>query len=106
MRKIIPFLLTIGILPTWANALSLDDALRATYTACIGIDDELSDLKKMAGINTAITAVGTAAGAGATITGVVQTYTVPMSSADQTLYNNNYNRIKNLFNTAQLGGFF
>lgn len=38
--------------------------------------------------------------------GVVQTYTVPMSSADQTLYNNNYNRIKNLFNTAQLGGFF
>ena len=75
MRKIIPFLLTIGILPTWANALSLDDALRATYTACVGIDDELSDLKKMAGINTAITAVGTAAGAGATITGVVKAST-------------------------------
>ena len=75
MRKIIPFLLTIGMLPTWANALSLDDALRATYTACVGIDDELSDLKKMAGINTAITAVGTAAGAGATITGVVKAST-------------------------------
>lgn len=75
MRKIIPVLLTIGILPTWANALSLDDALRATYTACVGIDDELSDLKKMAGINTAITAVGTAAGAGATITGVVKAST-------------------------------
>lgn len=75
MRKIIPFLLTIGILPTWANALSLDDALRATYIACVGIDDELSDLKKMAGINTAITAVGTAAGAGATITGVVKAST-------------------------------
>ena len=63
------------MLPTWANALSLDDALRATYTACVGIDDELSDLKKMAGINTAITAVGTAAGAGATITGVVKAST-------------------------------
>ncbi len=75
MRKIIPFLLTIGMLPTWANALSLDDALRATYTACVGIDDELADLKKMAGINTAITAVGTAAGAGATITGVVKAST-------------------------------
>lgn len=75
MRKIIPVLLTIGMLPTWANALSLDDALRATYTACVGIDDELSDLKKMAGINTAITAVGTAAGAGATITGVVKAST-------------------------------
>lgn len=75
MRKIIPVLLTIGMLPTWANALSLDDALRATYSACVGIDDELSDLKKMAGINTAITAVGTAAGAGATITGVVKAST-------------------------------
>ncbi len=55
-----------------ANTLPLDDALRATYIACVGIDDELSDLKKMAGINTAITAVGTAAGAGATITGLVK----------------------------------
>ena len=55
-----------------ANVQSLDDALRATYTACVGIDDELSDLKKMAGINTAITAVGTVAGAGATVTGFVK----------------------------------
>lgn len=55
-----------------ANVLPLDDALRATYTACVGIDDELADLKKMAGINTAITSVGTAAGAGAAITGFVK----------------------------------
>ena len=55
-----------------ANILSLDDALRATYTACVGIDDELSDLKTMAGINTAITSVGTAAGVGATVTGLVK----------------------------------
>ena len=55
-----------------AEVLDLDDALRATYTACVGIDDELADLKKMAGINTAVTAVGTAAGVGATVVGVVK----------------------------------
>ena len=55
-----------------ADVLGLDDALRATYTACVGIDEGLSDLKKMAGINTAVTAVGTAAGAGATVVGIVK----------------------------------
>lgn len=55
-----------------ANILPLDDALRATYTACVGIDDELSELKTMAGINTAITAVGTATGTGATVVGIVK----------------------------------
>lgn len=55
-----------------ANIMPLDDALRATYTACVGIDDSLADLKKMAGINTAITSVGTTAGVGATITGFVK----------------------------------
>lgn len=54
------------------DILSLDDALRATYTACVGIDDEISHLKTMAGINTAITSVGTAAGVGATVTGFVK----------------------------------
>ena len=55
-----------------ADIFPLDDALRATYTACVGIDDELADLKKMAGINTAITAVGTATGTGATVVGLVK----------------------------------
>ena len=45
-----------------ADILPLNDALRATYTACVGIDDNLADLKKMAGINTAVTGVGTAVG--------------------------------------------
>ena len=53
-----------------ADILSLDDALRATYVACVGIDEELTDLKKMAGINTAITAVGTAVNVGATVVGI------------------------------------
>ncbi len=55
-----------------AHADSLDDALRATYTSCVGIDNELADLKKMAGINTAVTGVGTGLGAGATIVGIVK----------------------------------
>ena len=54
------------------DALSLDDALRATYTACVGIDAELSELKKMAGINTAITGVGTGLGIGATTVGIIK----------------------------------
>ena len=58
--------------PAYADVLSLNDALRATYTACVGIDDELADLKTMAGINTAITSVGTATGVGATVTGLVK----------------------------------
>ena len=55
-----------------ADILPLDDALRATYVACVGIDDELSDLKKMAGINTAVTGVGTGLGAGATVVGIIK----------------------------------
>ena len=55
-----------------AEVLDLNSALRATYTACVGIDDELADLKKLAGINTAVTAVGTAAGGAATVVGLVK----------------------------------
>ncbi len=53
-----------------ADVLPLEDALRATYVSCMGIDEELSDLKKMAGINTAVTAVGTGLGIGAVAVGV------------------------------------
>ena len=56
----------------YADILPLDDALRATYTACVGIDDELAELKKMAGINTAVTGVGTAVNTGATVVGIVK----------------------------------
>ena len=47
-------------------------ALQQTYISCIGIDEQLNDLKKMAGINTAVTAVGTAAGVGATVVGFIK----------------------------------
>ena len=38
--------------------------------------------------------------------GVVQSATEMQSQTGQQLYNNNYNRIKNIFITAHLGGFF
>jgi hypothetical protein len=58
-----------------ADMLSLDDALRATYTACVDIDDRLHDLKVLACVNTAVTSVGTAAGVGASVTGFVKAAT-------------------------------
>ena len=71
MRFIALFLMFLPF-TAMADVLPLYDALRATYTACVGIDEELSDLKKMAGINTAVTGVGTATGVGATATGLVK----------------------------------
>lgn len=71
MRFIAVFLMFLPV-TAMAEVLPLYDALRATYTACVGIDDELAGLKTMAGINTAVTAVGTAAGVGATVTGIVK----------------------------------
>ena len=67
------FLLLLFLSPACADVLSLDDALRATYSACVGIDDNLAELKKMAGINTAVTGVGTGLNVGATVVGVVKT---------------------------------
>ena len=75
MKHKIPFILSVLCASTGtlhADILPFNDALRATYTACIGIDENLADLKKMAGINTAITSVGTATGIGATVTGIVK----------------------------------
>lgn len=68
----LPLMVCLGVSPAFANILPLDDALRATYTACIGIDEQLHDLKTMAGISTAVTAVGSATGAGAMVTGLVK----------------------------------
>lgn len=71
MRFIALFLMFLPF-TAMADVLSLYDALRATYTACVGIDEELSGLKTMAGMNTAVTGVGTATGVGATATGLVK----------------------------------
>ena len=70
MQKLLiaPLLLACAT-SAYGSQESLDAALRATYTACVGIDEELNDLRKMAGISTAVTSVGTLAGAGATVSG-------------------------------------
>ena len=55
-----------------AELTSLEKALQNTYIACVGIDDKLSDLKLLAGINTGVQAVGTGLGVGATAVGIVK----------------------------------
>jgi len=58
-----------------ANENDLIAALQDTYSACVGIDAKLADLKRMAGINTAITGVGTGLGIGATAVGIAKSQT-------------------------------
>ena len=54
------------------DALDLDVALRNTYRACVDIDENLHDLKVLAGVNTAVTAVGSGLGIGATAVGLAK----------------------------------
>jgi len=55
-----------------AEVLNLNLAIQNAQSACSGISDAMSDLKKMAGINTAVTAVGTVAGGVALGTGIAK----------------------------------
>ena len=93
MRFIAVFLMFLPV-TAMAEVLSLYDALRATYTACVGIDDELAGLKTMAGINTAVTGVGTAAGIGATVTGLVK------ASKDEQIEKLEMERLRKIVNSG------
>ena len=77
MRNVFLFLLlTFFICNAYgANVLDLDSALQNTYRACVGIDENLHDLKVLAGINTAVTSVGTGLGVGAVATGFAKVAT-------------------------------
>ncbi len=66
------FLACVFAFPTLAASDGLDTALENARAACGGISSELVELKKMAGINTAVTGVGTAVGVGATTVGIVK----------------------------------
>ena len=57
---------------SFADTLDLNTALQNTYRACVGIDDDLYDMKVLAGINTAVTGVGTGLGIGAVATGIAK----------------------------------
>ena len=74
MKRIYVFLL-VFVLTSNAHAaevLDLNTALQNTYRACADIDNNLHDLKVLAGVNTAVTAVGTGLGVGAAATGFVK----------------------------------
>lgn len=75
MKKI---LVLFGLLlPLCAHAADeeLTAAMNNARAACGGISEQFENIKKMAGINTAITGVGTGVGAGAVATGIMKNNT-------------------------------
>lgn len=74
MQKITAFLILSTLSCFCANAqdIDLDNALRETYINCVGIDESMHDMKVKAGINTAVTGVGTVAGGAALVVGLIK----------------------------------
>ena len=72
VRFLIALVAILSTLSVRAEVFDIEIALNNTKSACGGISEKLSPLKTMAGINTAVTGVGTAANAGATVVGVVK----------------------------------
>ncbi|MCL2017308.1 MAG: hypothetical protein FWG80_00845 [Alphaproteobacteria bacterium] len=73
MKKFLLFFVTVNALllcQVYADILALDIAVAETRDSCNGISDELKSLQTMAGINTAITGIGTVAGGGALYAGI------------------------------------
>lgn len=94
MKKLcVLFLLTMTCFAATAEDSGIESALRDTYTNCIGIDDALHDMKVKAGINTAVTGVGTGLGIGATATGIAKAH------VDATI-EQKFNELQNLTYTA------
>ncbi len=73
--RILIILFCLMLVPAYADTGQIDAAIAAARASCRGISNELADLKRMAGINTAVTAVGTAAGVGATAVGIIKANT-------------------------------
>lgn len=92
MKKTIAFfvLLTMGCISANAQDIDLENALRATYTNCVGIDDALHDMKVKAGINTAVTGVGTVAGGAALIVGIKKAHLMDKLSGIEDKYLDQY----------------
>ena len=71
MRRLGLAVLLFGVNAAYASTeltLAMDNVRRS----CGNISDELADMKRMAGINTAVTGVGTVAGGAATATGIAK----------------------------------
>ncbi len=73
MKKIITFfsIILIGT-PSLSAENYLTQAIINVKNNCIGISTELDDLKKMAGINTAVSGIGTVTAGGALATGIIK----------------------------------
>ncbi len=72
MRKIVSIFAIVVVMPFVANASDLTDAVENVRVACDGISNEMAHMKTMAGINTAVTGVGTVAGGVALGTGLAK----------------------------------
>lgn len=67
--------LIVGMVACGANAAdisALDVSIQNVRAACDGLSNQMGELKRMAGINTAVTGVGTLASGGATVAGIVK----------------------------------
>ncbi|MBO7067004.1 MAG: hypothetical protein J6W40_05290 [Alphaproteobacteria bacterium] len=71
-KTVLAFLLAVICFNAMADDFAMDAALRATYENCVGIDESLHDMKVLAGINTAVSGVGTGLGIGATAVGIAK----------------------------------
>ena len=72
LKRLVFLLSCMVISPGLCDDAELLAQIERTRAACVGLSDSLSDLKKMAGINTAVTAVGTVAGGVALGTGLAK----------------------------------
>jgi hypothetical protein len=73
MKKAFVILVLLAANPSFAgDPTDFDSALADVRQSCSGISEKITRMKIMAGINTAVTGVGTAAGIGATAVGFVK----------------------------------
>ena len=49
MKKLLSVIVSLGLVPGVVRAVTLEAALQETYISCVGIDEELSDLKNFVG---------------------------------------------------------
>ncbi len=72
IKRFSAFCMCLISLPAFAASVELDVALSRARTACGGISDTMAEMKRMAGVNTAVTGVGTAVGVAATAVGIAK----------------------------------
>ena len=75
MRTAFSVFALMGIISSAHAAVDIEAALSKVRTSCGGISEELNTMKTLAGIGTAVSAVGTVAGGAAVATGVMKNNT-------------------------------